>query len=124
MARIQVKEKPPLEVDKPKPDTVYVKGEEYRELFDSLEIWGRSITTEAIEKTKYIYDTLADVAEMENTTVEKKLMEVLGELGIPAPGDNKLDKVYRYLKLIQDAKRVKKYYDTLEDEIKAIEGGQ
>jgi hypothetical protein len=103
------------------PETsVFVPAEEYRNLFDTLEIWDKETADPDIQdKAKFIYDTLKEVGNP-----KEQIVSLITTLGITPQGDTKLNRVYRYLKLQKEAIKVNKYHETLTNEMKAIQGGR
>lgn len=100
--------------------SIFVPSEEYRNLFDVLEIWDKETADPDIQdKTKFIYDTLKDVGNP-----KEQIVSLVTTLGITPQGDTKLNRVYRYLKLQKEAIKVNKYHETLTNEMKAIQGGR
>ena len=101
-------------------DTVFVPQEEYRSIFDTLEVWDKETADPDIQdKTRFIYDTLKEVGNP-----KEQIISLLSTIGITPQGDTKLNRVYRYLKLQKEAIKVNKYHETLTDEMKAIQGGR
>jgi len=101
-------------------NSVFVPEEEYRNIFDALEVWDKETSDPDIQdKTKFIYNTLKETGNP-----REQMISLLSTLGITPQGDTKLNRVYRYLKLQKEAIKVNKYHETLTDEMKAIQGGK
>jgi len=100
--------------------TVFVPQEEYRGIFDLLEVWDKETADPDIQdKTKFIFDSIKEKGEP-----KEQLVTLFSTMGATPQGDTKLNRVYRYLKLQKESEKVKRYYDTLTDEMRAINGGR
>lgn len=100
-------------------DSIYVPQEEYRNIFEQLEVWDKQTADPEIQdKAKFIYDTLKEQGDP-----KEQIISLVSIMGITPQGDTKLNRIYRYLKLQKEATKVKRYHDTLTNEMKAIQGG-
>lgn len=96
--------------------TVFIPQEAYRSLFNLLEVWGKDTEqTDIQDKVKFIYDKLKKEGEP-----DKVLMSLLTILGIPQPGDNRVDQVWKFLHLQDNADKARQYYDSLIDQLNSI----
>jgi hypothetical protein len=94
----------------------YVPSEPYPKLFNMLEVWGSDTDDREVhEKAKFIYEALKGEGEP-----LEKLVSLFTELGATPVGDTKLNRVYRYLKLKNEAKKVMQHFDVLAGEMNSL----
>ncbi len=87
--------------------TAFVLPDIDRGLYEMLEVYGRDIQDPDIEeKVKYIQDTLGEHPKDE-------LMHIITELGITPMGETKLNRIWKYQRLKQQADKILKHYETV-----------
>ncbi len=90
---------------------VFVPEEQYKSLYDMLQVWDEARTDEDVQsKTKFIYDILGE-------NPRDGLMNVITEIGITPQGQNRVDRVYKYLRLKNQANKLMSQYEHLQGEL-------
>jgi len=96
--------------------TVYVPIEEYRALYDMLEVWDKNRTDEDIQnKTKFIYETLSNKGNPKDL-----LINIFSKLGATSVSEDKVTKVYHYLKLRHQSEKTLQQYENIQKDINAL----
>jgi hypothetical protein len=90
---------------------VFTRPEVDGGLWEMLEVYGRdSSDPDVQEKVKYISDALGE-------RPKDSLMHIITELGLTPQGDTKLGRIYKYLKLRQQADKIIKHYETVKNQM-------
>lgn len=96
---------------------VHVPQEKYKQLYDMLEIWGRDREDDDVKlKTKFIYDELLEKGDPGDL-----LNGIFTKMGALPPGEVKVDRTYRYLKLLSQGNKLLNQYQNVSKELKALE---
>ena len=102
-----------------KPDVpgVFTPEEQYKQLFNMLDIWDSDREDEDVQtKTKFIYEALGE-------NPRDKLMSIFTEIGATPPDSNKLSRVYKLLRLKSRANKILNQYGILQKEIHGFRTG-
>ncbi len=86
-------------------------------LFEVLEVWGSDVYDQEVkEKVKFISGVLGG---------DKKdaILSISTELGSTPMGTSKLDRIYKYLRLKEQANKVLEHHKILEEEMKTMKTG-
>jgi len=112
-AIVKIREKNRPKVNTPEQ---YVPEAQHKSLLDMLEVWGQDREAEdSNEKARYIYDTLSPQGKPKEI-----LMSIFTELGVTPMGEKKIDRVYRFIKLRNQAAKALQQFDHYQKEISAI----
>jgi len=96
---------------------VYVPQEAYRSLFDLLDVYGNDRDNAELQtKTKYIWEKLS----ANKQDVKQQLLDIINTLGVIPVGDTRINRIWKYINLMENAGRVKKYHDTLISELEQL----
>jgi len=101
------------------PSRAIVPEEKFKSIFDKLEVWDKDRNDEdLISKTKYIYDNL-----LPNGDPKSQLTKIFTILGSTPLGETKIDRVYRYIRLRQQAQEHITNYENVSREIEGMKQG-
>lgn len=95
---------------------VFIPMEPHQKLFGMLDVRKTEFKDEdTIEKAKFIHEALEGKGQ-----VKKLLRNILVKLGATPMGERKLDRVYKYLQLQQEARESLRYHNLILDEANQI----
>jgi len=98
--------------------TSFTMPEIDRGLWEMLEVYGRNIHDPDVEeKVKFIQDNLGDHPK-------DNLMHIITELGLTPMGETKLGRVYKYLRLRNQADKIIKHYETVKTQMNSMKVNQ
>lgn len=93
---------------------VHVPEDAYKHLFDILDVWDSDRDDTDIQtKTKFISDVLGE-------NPRDRLVGIFTEIGVTPPGETKVERVYKYLKLRTQADKILNHYEQVQREIHGL----
>lgn len=93
---------------------------EYERLFPLLEVWNlQQNDPDSKQKTQFIYDYINSKKE-DGKSVEDTLLNILTTIGATPIGESKLNRIYRYCRLKEQADKTLKKYEIIRKEMDAF----
>jgi len=98
------------------PKPVIVPEDKYKDLFSMLDVWDSDREDQDIqEKTKIIYEYLNQANHPKD-----ELLHVLTKLGATPPLQTRVDRVYKFVRLNQQAQKHMTRYEIIREDINAL----
>jgi len=96
---------------------IYVPQEAYRSLYDLLDIWGENRDDNEVQsQTKYIFDKLSETKQ----DIKQQLLSIINSIGVIPTDDTRINRVWKYLHLKDNALKARSYYNTLVGELEQL----
>lgn len=94
----------------------FTPEDQYKKLFEPLGI----VETEyddldTINKTKYIFEYVS-----KKGGIFKSLRKLITKLGVTPVGETRLNRIYNYIKLTEEAKEIMKYHNVIQKEAEQV----
>lgn len=94
----------------------FVPEDAYKQIFTMLDVWDSQREDPDIqERTKIVYEYLNRDGRPRDA-----LLHILTKMGAVPPLENRLDRVYKYVKLQQQSDKIMRHYEVIQKNINAL----